>query len=716
MLFGQRLSTPIAGILFCLSAIPGHALPAFPGAEGFGANALGGRGGDVYLVTNLNDSGPGSLRSGISSASGPRTIVFKVSGNIRLASNLNINRPRLTIAGQTAPGGGICVQNYSLVINASDIVLRHLRTRLGTNALQESDSLWISGGTNIIVDHCSASWSVDETLSATDAAQNVTVQWCYISESLNNSIHSKGRHGYGSLVTPGVTTGYTWHHNLYAHHYSRNPRPGSGNGAVLRFDFRNNVIYNWRDRAGYSGGLAEFVEMNYDANYLLDGPSGDYDYAFQGGSASTVIHQAGNRIDLNRNERVDGTDIGWSMFSGSYTPTNLAFATPAVMTDTAPTAFERVLAQAGAMPWRRDVVDARITESVRRQTGQIVDFVSTTDPVTDYITNSVGGTNYIGVGPWPALGSEAPPPDADADGMPDYWETALGLNPNNPADRNDLAASGYTELEEYLNWLAEPHAAGGRNGPLEVDLSVLNGGSGGHLTFTAFGATNGTVSLLGDGHTARFVPPANFSGRASFAFSANDPVNNLRFGPVPVGVLIAATNAPNANAAPTLEPIVDQTINAGATLTFTNVATDPDVPSQALTFSLLTAPTNAVLDPPSGLFTWRPWVDQADTTNLVSVRVSDDGLPSLSATRSFRVTVNPLAQPGISGASWTNGRLVLLVNGAVGPDYAVQVSSNLIDWETQFTTNSPLTPFSWLDTNASGPMRFYRAVLGPPWP
>lgn len=264
-------------------ALAGYAqLPAFPGAEGHGAAAAGGRGGDVYCVTNLNDSGPGSLREGIGSATGPRTILFKVSGNIRLLSTLAVSKPRITIAGQTAPGDGICLQDYLLYLEADDLVVRHIRSRLGIDALQNTDAIWIAGRSRVILDHCSASWSVDETLSATRKAKEVTVQWCFITESLNHPIATQESHGYGSLLDPGVNARYSFHHNLYAHHQSRSPRPGSEDAKVLRLDFRNNVVYNWGRRAGYSGGTDEFVEMNADGRIRLV-VSGDVgpDYHFQ---------------------------------------------------------------------------------------------------------------------------------------------------------------------------------------------------------------------------------------------------------------------------------------------------------------------------------------------------------------------------------------------------------------------------------------------------
>src|SRR4030042_2002991 len=201
--------------------IPETALsvPAFPGAEGFGAQSIGGRGGKVLFVTSLDDSGPGSLRQAVET-DGPRTVIFRVSGIVALKSAIVITRPYITIAGQTAPGDGIGLKNHALVIAADHVIVRHIRCRPGDNTKAESDSLSVSSGRDIIVDHCSASWSVDETLSASSSGRlgNVTVQWCIISESLHDSTHHKGPHGYGSLIRGSFGNGSTFHHHLSAHH------------------------------------------------------------------------------------------------------------------------------------------------------------------------------------------------------------------------------------------------------------------------------------------------------------------------------------------------------------------------------------------------------------------------------------------------------------------------------------------------------------------
>lgn len=476
-------------------------LPAFPGAEGAGANTLGGRGGDLYFVTNLNDSGAGSLREGISTAPATgRTILFKVSGTIALNSNLTVNKPRITIAGQSAPGGGICLKNWTLRVDANDIVVRHVRSRLGTDAAREDDAITVWNGVYVILDHCSASWSVDEVLSSTGRTDNLTTQWCHVTEALDDSIHSKGPHGFGSIVASYLPARLSWHHNLYAHNQSRNPRPGSYDGSTISFDFRNNVLYNWGYFCGYSAGSPEATDMNYVGNYLIKGPGSTTDSAFRGGGTSTRIHQSGNKIDLNRNATFDGTDTGWSMFSGTYTQQATAFDFNQTNTpESADLALQRVLSQAGAMPWNRDTKDSAIAANVLAGTGG---FVNT--------STEAGG--------YPTLASTAALPDNDLDGIPNNWESAFGSDPNVANHNADADADGYTDLEEYLNWLAAPHATTAKDEVVDIDLMVQNGNRSG-LTYSLSNPVNGTVSLLPDGRTARFTPTAGFQGLGSFNFS-----------------------------------------------------------------------------------------------------------------------------------------------------------------------------------------------------
>ena len=699
----------VASDIFNISNL---AVVAFPGAEGAGAYATGGRGGDVYYVTTLADTGAGSFRNGISGApAGGRTICFKVSGNIVLESTMTINKPNITVAGQTAPGDGICFQDYSLNIAANNVIVRHVRTRLGTNALQEADSMWINSGTNILVDHLSASWSVDETLSASRAIANLTVQNCFITESLNNSIHVKGAHGYGGIISSSFSSTYSYLRNLYAHNNSRNPRIGSDSQAgTLRLDFRNNVIYDYGGRAGYTGGTNEFCEVNYVGNYCIKGPSSSYNYILEGGALGTHVYQSGNYIDLNENGLVDGANTGWAMFSGTYTQTNSPFSVPAATTESAATAYQRVVALAGAMPWRRDANDQRIARTVRQQYGSLVDFVGATNQPTEYITNA----GVVGVRGWPALVSETAPRDTDSDGMPDYWELAVGLNPNLAGDRNALnPLTGYTRLEEYLNWLADAHALCDRNGTVDVSLRAATGGAT-NLSYTVTGATNGTVSLLGDGYTARFTGAANTSGLAGFSFTATDPATAVSFGPVNYGILITTTNAPVSNTAPVLAAITNRTVVAGNIVGFTCSVTDTDTPPQTITFSLQNGPAGATLTTNTGSFNWRPAVAQGGATNTMSIVASDNGSPVMTATQTFSIAVLRPAQPTIGLLSASGFPPALVVSGDTGPDYTVLASTNLVSWAGVFTTNSPVLPFSWADPDAAGfSNRFYRVLLGP---
>jgi pectate lyase len=447
----EGLSAPVwaaALVILLALACSAYAIPAFPGAEGYGANSTGGRGGDVYHVTSLDDSNTaGTLRYGINNApTGGRTIVFDISGTITLTSALKLIQNKVTIAGQTAPGQGICLRNYEFDISDSNSITRHIRSRVGTDANSGAnpDAIGVVNSaydiSNIIVDHCSASWGLDEGLSVAKLPTNVTVQYCYIEEALNLA-----GHGFGSLLRPSVDCNLSFHHNLYVDNYSRNPRPGTYNNEILNLDFRNNVIYNWGEQAGYSENVEpnENVNMNYVGNYLIAGPSTSVDTltnAFRGGSTYTAIYQSGNKIDGDREGVLDGNDTGWGMFGGSYTVAGGSFSFPAVYTQTADAALTTVLANGGAFPANRDTVDANVAAQVRSY--------GTAGALYNSVAQAGGYPDY------PVVTRDANF-DTDHDGMPNTWEATYGLNPNDPNDRNgDFDADGYTNLEEYLNSLA----------------------------------------------------------------------------------------------------------------------------------------------------------------------------------------------------------------------------------------------------------------------
>ncbi|MCA9249095.1 MAG: hypothetical protein KDA42_18360, partial [Planctomycetales bacterium] len=408
--------------------------PAFPGAEGFGAVAIGGRGGDVYHVTNLSDSGAGSLRDAIDSATGPRTIVFDVAGTITLESDLRILTPYLTIAGQTAPGDGITLRGHTTKIQFThDIIVRFIRFRAGDLEVDNpdsQDSLDVNSSQNVILDHVSASWGIDETLSASDNTSNLTVQWSIIAEGLRDSLHSKGEHSMGSIM---AVNGASLHHNLYAHNNNRNPR------MTGQIDLVNNVIYDWGSAGSRTGDETESGQLNIERNYYLAGPSTTPEnVAIISYSEAFEIWRSGDIVDTNRNGMFDGIADDFPI-TGPYTPAANRFDYPAVSTDDALTALTRVVAESGASK-ARDAADARIVDEVMTGTGSIID-------------------SQTEVGGWPALNAAVAPLDTDGDGMPDEWENGQGLNAMDPTDGNgDTNNDGYTNLEDYLNSLVPTYS------------------------------------------------------------------------------------------------------------------------------------------------------------------------------------------------------------------------------------------------------------------
>lgn len=409
--------------------------PAFPGAEGFGAFTTGGRGGKVMFVTRLDDYGrgedsiPGSLRAAVD-ADGPRIVVFRVSGTISLKDGLAIRNPHITIAGQSAPGGGICLRDRSATVTTHNVIIRHMRFRTGDEPVEEfrkrnkrfePDALSIGQGAHsVIIDHCSASWAIDEVLSVSgEGITNVTVQWCIISESLNQSAHTKGKHGYGSLLR--CNGNITFHHNLYAQHNSRCPRPGTyGDGSIL-LDFRNNVIHNGK---GYSG--SDPVRMNYVGNYIHTTQG----FGFYLGGDATKVYVEGN-FQVGAGKR---NEDQWQLMGKAKEANKMGepFAADPVTTTVAQDAFRAVLASAGAILPQRDAVDQRVITDARRRKAKLIDSQS-----------DVGG--------WPKLAKAPPPEDIDNDGMPDRWEAKHGLHPRQADNNGDPDGDGYTNIEEYLN-------------------------------------------------------------------------------------------------------------------------------------------------------------------------------------------------------------------------------------------------------------------------
>ena len=427
-------------IAFFLLAAAAGPVVAFPGAEGAGRLSQGGRGGAVIHVTTLDDSGSGSLRAAVE-AKGPRTIVFDISGTIALATPLVIREPRVTIAGQSAPGDGITLRDAGLIVAADDVVIRYIRSRLGSVSKSQDDAIWVRSGRRIILDHVSASWSVDETLSAsaryTDPKEgwyDLTVQWSVIANSLRKSGHVKGDHGYGSLIRGGRGAKASWHHNLWANHVARMPRPGNYDGPAIdpvgpALEFRSNVFYNWGGaHAGYDADTAAMVRYNFIDTVYLPGPDTKGRFAFDESNALAKGYFAGNSmagvVAADQMTLVKGSIApGWKLSA----PVDVA----PVARDTKP--FDAVLAKAGASRIR-DAVDLVIVAGVRDTSGRIID-----------TQDDMGG--------WPMLKSTPAPKDTDRDGMPDAWERANRLDPDRDDSAGDRNRDGWTNLEEYLDAL-----------------------------------------------------------------------------------------------------------------------------------------------------------------------------------------------------------------------------------------------------------------------
>lgn len=412
---------------------------AFPGAEGFGKYTTGGRGGKVIIVANLNDHGQGSLREALEQ-SGPRIVVFAVSGTIGLESILNISSGDVTVAGQSAPGDGICIRNYAVRINADNVIIRYLRFRLGDSKAQQDDAITGLRHRYVIVDHCSMSWATDECASFYDN-EYFTLQWCIISESLNASVHEKGNHGYGGIWGG---RGASFHHNLIASHSSRNPRFC---GARYHkqpereiVDYSNNVIYNWGMNSVYGGEQGNHNLVN---NYYKAGPATKEvvkDRIVNPFRPYGKFFVSGNVIEGNaqvsQNNR-SGIQCEHADSTYAYSP----FPVMSIKLQSAADAYEAVLKSAGAS-LKRDAVDTRVVSDVKQ--GKATSGKAHTGIIDSQ--NDVGG--------WPSLQTQPSPKDADRDGMDDAWEVKHKLNPANGSDGASYTLDKtYTNVEIYLNGL-----------------------------------------------------------------------------------------------------------------------------------------------------------------------------------------------------------------------------------------------------------------------
>ena len=547
---------------------------AFPTAEGYGRFARGGRGGVVLEVTNLNDSGPGSYRAAVA-ASGPRTVVFRVSGLIRLQSPCVIGNGYLTVAGQTAPGEGICLANWRAGMSScSDVVMRFLRCRLGDASKQAMDGIGLGNSTHSIIDHCSISWTIDEASSSRQSgavgsqSAMTTFQHNIISEPLQHSYHYNDaeraatgctncyqQHAFAASISGEIGS---YHHNLIAHSTDRNWSLAGGLDQSSHYagslDIRNNVVYNWIGRTT-DGGVQR---CNYTSNYYKPYPANPYATwllrldAINTNWGNELYFMAGN-VMQGRTYYTNNWQVGTAVYSGDGTNaanatqlaagrTNVEIFPSYVASQTASNAYRCVLSDVGCNLPVADVIDRRVIGEVLDGTTHYegtngptytIDGVVQDTPSPNYpgiidtqtdVHDAVGSPNY----PWPAYRTYSVPVDSDHDGLPDWWELLKGTNPNSSpgefSDSNtDPDGDGYSNLEDYLNWLAAPHLDGQRNASLDVDLSQFaRGFTNNSPSYAILGATNGTAVLLAGGPVARFTPGANFHGLSAFQFKVAD--------------------------------------------------------------------------------------------------------------------------------------------------------------------------------------------------
>ena len=470
------LSSGAATVTIVVSAVEPPPLPAFPGAEGFGTETIGGRGGQVIKVTNTNDSGPGSLRDALENVACPRIVVFDTGGLITLSESIRITDPYVTIAGQTAPGDGIAIRSAPLVVATHDVIIRNLRFRVGDLAdgsdPTSRDGITIStsdGDTdvyNVVVDHSSIAWGVDENLSTWSSSNNgfithdVTIQRSISGEALNDSIHidegasNTAPHSMGALLG---RDGYdiSFHHNLLAHNHDRNPRISG----IIGAEVVNNVIYNWGD--GPTKISSDENVVHFINNYYKPGEdSAERDIQLSSGSIDPGprIYVSGNYVDpvpgetrsLDSNEARDTdseNDVvvryapDWSApIPPSYRALDQQFVSPLTTIDSALDAYSDVLADVGATLPFHDSIDTRLISETLNRTGGIIDS-----------QDERGG--------WQTYDPGTPLPDSDEDGMPDSWEAGYGTNPAVNDSTLDLDGDGYSNIEDYINGLFDPPGA-----------------------------------------------------------------------------------------------------------------------------------------------------------------------------------------------------------------------------------------------------------------
>jgi hypothetical protein len=495
---------------------------AFPDAEGYGRFARGGRGGKVVEVTNLNDDGPGSLRAAVTNDIGPRTIVFAVSGIIQLQSRLTLTQPYISVAGQTAPGKGICIRSAPFGLSgAKDVIMRDIRVRIGKGVTY--DGMGMAGSDHCIIDHCSISWTIDEAFSSRNA-KNITLQRTLISEALNVAGHQNypvgTAHGYAGSISGDKGT---FHHNLLAHCSGRNWSLAGGldgNGYYAgRLDIFNNVVYNWDHRTTDGGAH----EVNFVNNYYKPGPECSMKYAlnaqYDNFPGTQKYYFAGNVMPGVFDETTQTKGREYSGTPNGYSPwVDVPFFPSYAKIHSATDAYKSVLSDVGCNQPVFDDHDIRIIKETFNGTYTYVGSYTGYKGLIDDEADAGGYENYP---------QETRPAtfDSDHDGLPDWWENSIGTNVNSAtgdySDANaDVDHDGYTNLDNYLEWMANPHFTAVQNQPLAIDLSAYTRGYSGTLSFTTSDVANGIVSINASTQTALFTPA--LTGLGKFKFTVTD--------------------------------------------------------------------------------------------------------------------------------------------------------------------------------------------------
>ena len=509
---------------------------AFEGAEGYGRNAVGGRGGKVVYVTNLNDDGAGSLREACTADIGPRTIMFKVAGVIQLKSRLVCNQDYVTIAGQTAPGKGITIKSAPIGFTGKDMVIRFMRVRLGYGTTY--DGMGLTGGDHSILDHASISWTIDEAFSSR-GGKNLTLQRTLISEALDVADHQNyaAGTGHGYAATIGGDIG-SFHHNLLAHNAGRNWSLGGGldgNGYYAgRLDIFNNVVYNWKSRVTDGGAH----EVNFVGNYYKEGAGttlhgytlrAQFEGTGKGSQAyyyhNNILQAANGSFTCNGNN--DNCGREYSLSGGQvldWEPWNSKpfFASYATV-QSAKAAYKDVLSDVGQTMPILDNHDKRMIRETKNGTYSVVGSVGKTKGIPDRETDAVDTANIKGWEPYPST-SWANDYDSDLDGLPDWWENMYGYNPKSKSgdfsDANkDRLGDGWTELERYLEWMARAHYTFAKGETQVIDLAQFTKGYD-NGSYTVNAPTGVTATVSGSKLTIKLAN--NFGGVGYIKFTLKD--------------------------------------------------------------------------------------------------------------------------------------------------------------------------------------------------